>query len=272
MYPGGTLTPPDKCYQGVVSGIADIGFSGLAYSTGRFPLTHLLDLPIGIKNGSVGTKLANEFYKKFHPKELDDTEVMYLNTNGPNILHTKKPIYKLEDLKGMKIRVTPSMVRIATILGAAPVGITMPEAYDGLSKGLVEGILSPFDPLEGFKLAEVVKYTTESYGIGAVGSGFLVMNKNKWNALSPDIQKTIREVNEEWSIKTGNLWAELDNSAKAFSLKLGNKIISLSKEENERWKKMVRPILDEYVNEMKAKGLPGEEALKFCLDYLEKNQ
>jgi hypothetical protein len=53
---------------------------------------------------------------------------------------------------------------------------------------------------------------------------------------------------------------------------LGNKIISVSKEENERWAKAVRPILDDYVNNMKAKGLPGEEALKFCLDYLKKNE
>jgi hypothetical protein len=53
---------------------------------------------------------------------------------------------------------------------------------------------------------------------------------------------------------------------------LGNQIISLSKEENERFAKTVRPILDEYVKNMKEKGLPGEEALKFCMDRLTKLQ
>ena len=56
------------------------------------------------------------------------------------------------------------------------------------------------------------------------------------------------------------------------TLKLGNKIIPLSKQENERWANAVRPLLDDYVNNMKAKGLPGDEALKFCLDRLKKLQ
>jgi hypothetical protein len=42
----------------------------------------------------------------------------------------------------------------------------------------------------------------------------------------------------------------------------------LSPEEDARWSKAVAPMLDEYVKSMKAKGLPGEEAIKFCLDYL----
>ncbi len=48
----------------------------------------------------------------------------------------------------------------------------------------------------------------------------------------------------------------------------GNKIISLSKEEDARWAAQVRPLLDEYANNMKSKGLAGDEVLRFCLDYL----
>ena len=44
--------------------------------------------------------------------------------------------------------------------------------------------------------------------------------------------------------------------------------ITLSKEENERWAKTVRPLLDDYVNNMKSKGLPGDQALKFAMDRL----
>ena len=45
----------------------------------------------------------------------------------------------------------------------------------------------------------------------------------------------------------------------------------LSAEENTRWSARLRPILDEYVKTMKEKGLPGDEALKFCVDYLKAN-
>jgi hypothetical protein len=53
--------------------------------------------------------------------------------------------------------------------------------------------------------------------------------------------------------------------------KMGNKIITLSKDENARWAAKVRPILDEYVKNTKGKALPGDEALKFCLDFLKAN-
>ncbi len=102
MFYGGTLTPADKCYDGVEKGISDIGFSVLAYTRGKFPLTEVIDLPIGIKSGFAATKLINEYYNKFKPKEFDGTKVMYLHGHGPGILHTKrrKKSKHLRTLKG----------------------------------------------------------------------------------------------------------------------------------------------------------------------------
>ena len=89
MFYGGTLTPPDKCYDGVVKGISDIGFSVFSYTMGKFPLTEVIDLPLGYKSAVGATKLINEYYNKFKPKEFDDVKVMYLHAHGPGILHTK---------------------------------------------------------------------------------------------------------------------------------------------------------------------------------------
>jgi TRAP-type C4-dicarboxylate transport system substrate-binding protein len=126
------------------------------------------------------------------------------------------------------------------------------------------------EALKGFKLGEVVKFTTEDMGLPIPLRSSAVMNKEKWNSLPPDIQKIIDKVNEEWIEKQGRAWDEIDKEGKDFILNLGNKIIPLSKEENERWAKSVTPLLDEYVTNMKSKGLPGEEVLKFCLDQLRK--
>jgi len=272
MFYSGTLTPADKCYDGVEKGISDIGFSVLAYTRGKFPLTEVIDLPIGIKSGLAATKLINEYYNKFKPKEFDGTKVMYLHGHGPGLIHTKKAVNKLEDLKGMKIRCTGMAAKIAAALGATPVAMPMGETYDALSRGVVDGSMAPQESLFGWKWGEVVKFTTEDWG-GSYSSGmFVVMNKDKWNALPPDIQKIIEKINGEWIEKQGKTWDEIDKEGRDYTLKLGNKIISLSKEENERWAKAVRPILDEYVNNMKTKGLPGDEALKFCIDTLKKLQ
>ena len=63
LFYGGTLTPPDKCYDGVVKGISDLGMSCLSYTMGRFPLIEVLDLPLGSRSGLVATRLANDFYR-----------------------------------------------------------------------------------------------------------------------------------------------------------------------------------------------------------------
>ena len=72
--------------------------------------------------------------------------------------------------------------------------------------------------------------------------------------------------------KQGRLWDEMDQEGRDFALKKGNKFISLTKEEDGRWAEKVKPLLNEYVKEMKEKGLPGDQVLKFCLDYLKANQ
>ena len=272
MFPGGTLTPGDKCYDGVVKGLSHVGMSVFSYTVGKFPLMEVIDLPLGYKSGAVATTVTNEFYAKFKPKELDEVKVMFLMGIAPSKIHTKKPVYKLEDLKGMKIRATGTVARIVAALGATPVAMPMPDTYDALSRGVVEGVVCPIEALEGWRLGEVVKYTTQNISTTNSIAQFVVMNKGTWNSLSPDIQKIIEKINEEWIPKMGALWDELDKSALDFVIKKGNKIISLPMEEQEQWVKAVRPLLEDYVNRMKAKGLPGDEALKFCLDRLKTPQ
>lgn len=272
VFPGGTLTPADKCYDGVVNGISDLGTADLAYTRGRFPLCEVFYLPLGYKSATVASKMFNAFYRKFQPKELDDTKLMFFHGHGPGIIHTKKPVQKLEDIKGLKIRSTGMTTKIVGALGAAPVGMTMSEAYDALQKGVVEGIICPVEALQGWKLGEVVKSTTECYAISYSSCFFVTMNKAKWNSIPPDLQRAIEKVNEEYIEKTGLAWDEIDKAGKEFTLKQGNQMIALSKEEEKRWVEATKPLYDEYVNSMKTKGLPGEEAVKFCQDYLKQNQ
>jgi len=272
VFPGGTLTPADKCYDGVVKGISDVGMSVLSYTRGRFPLMEVIDLPLGYKSGAAATKLINLYYNKFKPKELDDVKVMYLHAHGPGILHTKKPVTKLEELKGMKIRSTGTVAKIVGALGGTPVAMPMPETYDALQKGIAEGVMCPIEALQGWKLGEVIKYTTENYGSAYTIGFFVVMNKSKWDSLPPDVQKVIEQVNVEWIDRHCKTWDEIDKLGKEFALKLGDKFIPLSKDEDWRWVKAVKPLYDEYVTAMKGKGLPGDEALKFCLEQLNKLQ
>jgi TRAP-type C4-dicarboxylate transport system substrate-binding protein len=273
VFPGGTLTPADKCYDGVAKGISDVGMSVASYTMGKFPLSEVLDLPLGVKNASIATRLVNDFYKRFKPKEFDEVKIMYFHAHGPGILHTKgKAINRLEDLKGVKIRATGTTAKIAAHLGATPVAMPMPDTYDAISRGVADGVVAPVEALQGWKLGEVVKFTTQNFGSAYNMLFFVAMNKDKWNALPPDVQKIIEQINEEWIEKHGKNWDEIDKKGYDFAQKLGDKVIPLSKEEDARWAKAVFPMFDEYMKEKKAKGLPAEEALKFCQERLKQLQ
>ena len=272
MHYGGTLTPADKCYDGVMRGISDIGMSVCGYTRGRFPLTEVIELPLGSKSGLASTKLINEYLKKFKPKEFEGTEIMYFHAHGPGIIHTKKPVNKLEDLKGMKIRAFGAVTKIVNALGGVPVSMPMGETYEALSRGVVEGSIAPYEALQGWKWGEVVKFTTEAWGMTYSSAFFVVMNKDKWNGLPPDIQKIIEQINGEYIEKHGKAWDKIDKEGKDFTIKLGNKIIILSADENRKWERAVKPLYDEYGKNMKDKGLPGDEALRFWLEQLYKLQ
>lgn len=272
MFPGGTLTPPDQCFDGVVRGISDIGMSVVSYTMGRFPLTEVIDLPLGYTSGIQATRLSNAYYEKFKPKEFDNVKIMYMHAYGPGIVHTaNKPAKTMEDLKGLKVRCSGTSAKVVAALGATPVAMPQPEVYDALQKGIVGGVVCPIEALIGFKLSEVTKFTTLNYGSAYSLAFFVAMNKKKWDSLPKDVQETIEKINKEWIDKTGRTWDQIDKEAKEFGLSHGHEFIPLSKEEDARWSQAVKPILAEYVASMKAKNLPGEEALNFCVDWLKKN-
>jgi TRAP-type C4-dicarboxylate transport system substrate-binding protein len=270
-YPGATLTPPAQTYDSVVQGVVDVGNVVLGYTMGKFPLSVPLDYPLGYPSGTVATRLVNAYLKKFNPKEFADVKVMYLHAQPPGILHSRKPVNKLEDLKGMKMRTFGSNARFMSLLGGTPVAMPMGDAYDALSKGVADGLLCAAEALEGWKLGEVIKYTTENYGTAYTATFAVVMNKNKWNSLSPENQKIIEQINQEWIERQGKVWDAIDEAGRNFSSGRGNKVIKLSAEEEARWTAKAQPLFDDYVKNMKAKNLPGDEVLKFARDFLKKN-
>jgi TRAP-type C4-dicarboxylate transport system substrate-binding protein len=67
--------------------------------------------------------------------------------------------------------------KIVAALGGVPVAMPMPETYDSLSRGTVDGTVNPQEALQGFKFGEVVKFTTQIWGASYSTGFFVVMNK-----------------------------------------------------------------------------------------------
>jgi TRAP-type C4-dicarboxylate transport system substrate-binding protein len=263
-FPAGTLTKAPQTYDGVVNGIADIGMTVLAYSRGRFTVASAIDLPMGYKSGVQATSVVNAVFNKFQPKEFNDTKIMFLHAHGPGLIHTRdKAVSDMAGLKGLKLRGTGTSGLVAAALGASPVGKSMGECYQMLQKGVVDGSLHPVEANKGWKLGEVVHYLTENYSTAYTTTFAVFMNTGKWNKLSPATQKTIKDINAEWSVKHGEAWDAADKAGLEFFISKGGKVVSLSDAESKKWEAAVVPVIDEYIKKAAEKGVDGKAVVDF---------
>ncbi len=263
--PGASLTAANKVYDGVVTGISDIGFSVVAYTPGLFPATELIDLPQGYPSGYVATMVSNDYYSKFKPVEFDKVHVFNFYATGPQVLFTtKQAVNKLEDMKGLVLRSTGVGANIATALGASGYAAAQNEAYELMSKGTIAGSIAPREVLLGWKQAEVVNYVTECLNIGSVSNMYVIMNKDKWNSLPANIQKVFTDTSATWSEYFAKVSSAYDAGGIEYFKKQPNrKEITLSAEESARWVAAVQPLLDKTITDIKGKGLAGDEYEKY---------
>ena len=259
-YPGGTLTTAPKIFQGVVTGFSDFGWSVTNYNQGRFPVMDLTVMPIGKSDGWVASQVADDFYRKFTPKEWDSVHVLFMSATGPNIIYTAKTAVRtLEDLKGVKIRATGKTADTLEALGGAPVPLELGDTYEALRRGVIEGCLGPLEQLKGWRLGELAKYVTASWRVGSSNTFYAVMNKEKWNSLPADIKKIFDEVSMEFKAKHALAWNEIDLEGLEFLKQRGGQAIQLPDAEARRWEKVVEPVIINYKKDLMSKGYKADE-------------
>lgn len=271
-YPGQTLLQADATYDGVVSGVADIGISCFSYTRGRFPVLEAFELPgVTYANSRAASWTAWEGIKKLNPKEVQDTKLMMVLTTGPGDIFSKVPVRTLEDLKGLEIRATGLSAKTLSALGATPVAMAQSEAYEALSKGVVKANLGPVEVLQGWKQAEVTRYLTRTPFLYNT-LFFVTMNLDKWNSLDAETQAAIEKVNQEYFEKVAaGLWDEQNEAAMKYAVEeKGMEVIELSPQEAERWIQRVTPIQQEFVAALDKQGLNGKEALDTVIQLAEK--
>lgn len=261
LFLGGALLNAQNMYDGVRDGVADIGLSATSYEPGRFPLLGISELPSGYPNSAVASKVLYDLIKEFPPEEFKDYKIITAFCTEPGYIMVKKPAANLQDLKGRKLRIPGSLTPTLNALGAAPLGMPMPEVPEALQTGVIEGLVTSREVLMDMKLAETLKYYTD-YPLG-VTNFVAVMNKDVWNSLPPDVQKVIDELAPEMAKWTGEYMDNHVKEALAWSQKeQGLQVTSISQQEKDIWGSKLGVIQDNYVTELKAKGLPAEQYKK----------
>jgi len=271
-FAGGSLLKVPRIYEGVVTGIADIGLAHVEYTPGRFPVTGACEMPLGYPSAWVANQVANDFYNKFRPKEWDDVHVLWMHSSNPSLIISKKPVRKLEDFKGLTIRAPGIVGYTISALGATPAPTPMMEVYDAMAKGVIDGVNTPFETLKTFRFAEVAGYTTASWQTGNVYTFYVVMNKNSYEKLPPDIKEIFDELCGEYKERYALMWNAIDFYGKEFAEQKGVEIIELPEYEAARWVKAAAPVIEDYVKDMVGKGYAETEVrgwLKFIRERTE---
>ncbi len=272
FHPGGILTPPTQTFDSVITGIADIGFGPMGVTPGRFPMMEIMEQPLGIDRAVTMTRLSNDFYRAFKPREFDQVQVLFFLSASPGLLHTKRPVRRLEDLSGMKVRcLGGNAAKVLKALGAVPIVISTGDTYDALRKGIVDGVVAAWDSLETLKWGEILSYTTVSRYAVVGAPGFVVMNKAKWNSLPVGTRQIIDRMSDEYAAKLSSLWDEKDQATIRKWAAKNHVPIVLSREEEMRWGRAVMPLYESLAREKSLRGMPAMEALEFCKNWVQKN-
>jgi TRAP-type C4-dicarboxylate transport system substrate-binding protein len=204
--------------------------------------------------------VASDFHQKFKPKEWDDVKVLVMHACSPNVLIGKKAARTLEDLQGYTLRAPGRMGDTVKALGGTPRPTPMAETYEGMSKGVLHGVTTPLETLKTWRFAEVASHVTLSWEVGNVQHFYVVMNKKKYQDLPDEVRKVFDELSVDFAERFAKMWVEIDFEGRDYAKEKGVELIQLSDSETKRWKQAVKPVIDNFVKDMKDKGVSESEA------------
>ena len=254
-------SPPELMDQ-AIDGVADIVWTVVGYTPGRYPSTEVFELPFLMTDARA---MSSAFWQMFetHMKdgEFKDLKILGTWVHGPGVIHSKAPVTTPADMQGLKIR---GGSRLANVLlekvGATPVGLPVPAIPEALSKGVIDGTTIPWEVTGSLKVPELVGNHTEFEGGAFYTLGFvLAMNKDRFDSLDPELQKAIEDNSGlAFSILAGGTQADSDGPARQLAVDAGNNIITVSGDGLQEWKDASQPVYDEWLADMESKGIDGQ--------------
>ncbi len=274
MQLGGT---PPQLFDQAKDGVADITWTVLGYTPGRFMKTEVFELPFltGLSS-EASSKALYEYVTKNAMDEFSSVKLITVHTHGPGLLHTKQPVTGLESLRGMKIRGGTRIVNNMLVkLGATPVGMPVPAVTDALSKGTIDGTTIPWEVTPSLKVTELVKnHTTFAGAEGLYTQTFaLSMHKAAYDKLPADLKKVIdNNSGIETAAFFGRAMDEGDKAGRAIAEKAGNNIVALDAAETQRWRRTASVVETDWINEVKGKGIDGAKLAAEARALIKKHQ
>ena len=201
-YWANSLLKAADLFPGLRSGAADVVLGAPAgYNVKEYPLANVL-MPFMSTQGDAVTLAWRDLYKNnaaFRGEfESKGAKILYSVTWAENTVWSKKPISKISDLKGLKVRAVPTISDAIGKLGATPVALAWADGLEGLQRGVVDAMSSAqFDSAVHGNVQDVAKHGTDLGGTGIFAMATIGMSIARYNKLSEAHRKIIDEVSAE---------------------------------------------------------------------------
>ena len=195
--------------------------------------------------------------------EYKGVKLLGVFTHGPGQMFTKRPIVRIDDIKGLKIRTGGGVAEaVANALGASAFVKPAPESFELLKSGVADGVFFPLESIASFKLESVLEQATLFKG-GMYSSAFgFFMNEDKWNKLSKQDQEILEKLSYEHVARTcGVSWDTADQVGFEALKKAGVKIVNANQALSAEVQKRSAPIIDDWIKKASAKGIDAKAVL-----------
>ena len=264
MQLGGT---PPQLFDQARDGVVDIVWTLPGSTPGRVPTTEVFELPfIGAEKGLPTALASQEFANTYLRDEVKDVKILSYWAHDGGHIHSNKPIAKLEDLKGMKLRNPTRLAGEALkALGATSIGMPVPQVSESLAQKVIDGAVVPWEVVPAIKVHELVKFHTEITGSPSfyAASFFLAMNKQKYEAIPADLRAILDKYSGmAFARRAGVMWDESGAAVRAMVVKRGNTITQIDSAEKARWIKATEPVYTAWIEQMKAKNIDGAKLVE----------
>jgi TRAP-type C4-dicarboxylate transport system substrate-binding protein len=251
---GSVLANAGNMFDSVMSGAADIGWALQGMVPAKFVKSSIIELPFGYDTGESGALAYWRLYTKgLIASDYAGTKPFGFTAWPAAAVQTKsKKVEKLEDMKGLKLRVAGKLqADTVQALGAVPLAIAVDEIYSSLDKGIIDGAYASFTATRSFKLQEVARYFLNAPLNGA--GAMLVMSEANYNKLpapakaamekhsGDSLSRALGRSNDGEVVRLNQTLADLSKQGKVHPM------YSLSDAELARWTKAVEPVIEAWV-------------------------
>jgi tripartite ATP-independent transporter DctP family solute receptor len=252
VYGGGTLGGDAQVISSLQGGTVDMTMVSPGLLAGQIKEFVLFDLPFlfneykeadAVLDGPVGKKLLD----KLPEKGL--IGLGYWDHGFRSLTNSKRPVAKLEDIQGLKIRVIqiPIFIDMFNGLGANAVPMPFPELYTALETKTVDGQENPFASIETSKFYEVQKYASTTRHV--YNPLVVIFSKKIWDQLSNDERKILADAANEAKVYERKVSREMDVKAIETVKSKGMVVTEISPQETARMREKLKPVTDKYTKE-----------------------